>query len=571
MKKLLLAVVAVGVLATAGLAAFILTFDVSRYRPLAEEKLSSALGLPAKIGRMRLGWSGGVAFEVSDVTAGVAGQDPSVAVDRVAVAAKLGPLLHKKIDVSNVTVIRPSLRLVRAADGSVRLAGTAKKAPAVPAAAPGGAGKGDEAFSFSVGRAGVEKGRLFLVDLTSQPAKEYLIDQADLTVKNLSAESPVDFEGRAALLAAKQNVQVSGRVRQKPAGFSAENVSLTADLNAVDPDRLAAAFPQLAQMAAPPKGLLTLKVARWESDDPAAAKVSLELREGRLSPKGLPPLENASADVALEGASPRVDAFSADFAAGRLEGRGSLGAGTAPALTVEGRATRLALEAFVPASPGKPQPKGLLSAEIAGRAAGPDFLGTFSGNGRLALEQGVILNLNVVRLALGYLSKIPGASERIEASLPAEYRAKLSNPHTIFRPFEVPFTVKDGVLYFENAALISEQFALFARGGVALKGGIQVEGVIRFDSRLSGTLAQIVPEVGALLNAQGQIEIPLTVGGTLAHPDVRLDTQYIFSRVAAVKGQELLARALQGKSAPAEGADAAGSPSYQDVLKNLFK
>src|SRR3989338_7232049 len=108
MKRVLLVVGAIILLAVVALAVFIATFDADRYRPLVVQELQKALGRPVAIERISLAWRNGIAAQLKGVVLSdaVPGAEPLLALDEASATVRLWPLLRRDVQVTFVTWIR---------------------------------------------------------------------------------------------------------------------------------------------------------------------------------------------------------------------------------------------------------------------------------------------------------------------------------------------------------------------------------------------------------------------------------------------------------------------------------
>lgn len=180
--------------------------------------LSSRLGRPVEVDGVSVKLLGGLGVRVSGVRVG-AGPDeglPLVEVGRVEVkAALLRALLSagKDVEVRSAEVDGLRVNVVRLADGTTnverlqrRLAETAAgEAPQEPVKAE--AGPRDLSY-VRVDRGALRGARIAFVDRSGSGAKEISIQDLDVTMTDLRAGRPLDVVVRAAVLAAKRNLEL---------------------------------------------------------------------------------------------------------------------------------------------------------------------------------------------------------------------------------------------------------------------------------------------------------------------------------------------------------------------------
>ena len=219
MKKLLTSLGVLIVLAAAALAIFIATFDADRFRPLLISRLSDALGRPVDIRHLALGWRGGVAIQAQGVTIGRAESMPSeplLRVDSVDAVIRLPPLLHGRVEIASVVVVRPDIRLERDPQGRLELPVPPSASEQIGGLAPSGATVdvrgAPVSVSFQLDALRVQQGRMRWIDHAADPPTDLTLASIDAVVRHLSLEEPVDLEARAALGAEAPNLSIHARV-----------------------------------------------------------------------------------------------------------------------------------------------------------------------------------------------------------------------------------------------------------------------------------------------------------------------------------------------------------------------
>ena len=200
-KKLLLALLVIGLLVIVAVAIFLATFDADRYRPQLIIQLQAALGKPVTLDRISLGWQQGIAVQLKGLAiyeGAAAVGEPLIQVESAHGVLKLLPLLKKQVQVASVVLVRPRIRVTRDAQGSVNLTGL--MAAASPAAASGQtAAVGETPVTFAIDSLRIEDGTLHWTDAATQPPTELSLNALDVTVTDLSAGKPMSLEARGAL------------------------------------------------------------------------------------------------------------------------------------------------------------------------------------------------------------------------------------------------------------------------------------------------------------------------------------------------------------------------------------
>ncbi len=221
MKKFLIVLLILVVLAVAALGIFLATFDADRYRPLVVEQLQKALGTPVSLEHLSLEWHHGVALQAEGLRiqdpASPSGQ-PLAEVEDAQALVKIGPLLQKKIEIASVLLDRPRIRVTRDAQGKINATGLAPAA--APAAAaqqpaaqqPAAGGQAPEPIAFSIARFEIRNGELTWQDAAVTPPMEVRVKAIRVVITDIAPGQPLTIQADAAVGADLPNAHVHGRV-----------------------------------------------------------------------------------------------------------------------------------------------------------------------------------------------------------------------------------------------------------------------------------------------------------------------------------------------------------------------
>ena len=223
---------------------------------------------------------------------------------------------------------------------------------------------------------------------------------------------------------------------------------------------------------------------------------------------------------------------------------------------------RLSLEQLAPPGPpGQPRLSGVVSATVQGRAPTLDparAMHALSATGRLQATDVKIANMNLLRVVFERFTMLPGLIDLLEAQLPPVYQRKLAATDTAFAPLDIPFRVEQGALQFDRLQLRSDAFELAGAGRIGLDRSIAIRATLRVDAELSAAFMKSVKELRGLFNADGQLEIPLTIQER--PPYVLPDLNDVGSRLLTTTVQDLLGNFLQ-KAIPQGQSSQPASPS----------
>jgi AsmA protein len=197
MKKLLkialITVVTVVVLAIVALAVVKAVY-LDDLIPEIEKSASEATGLDIKIGDIGLDVLPSLAVAVEDIH--VKGEKSEVlSLGEVDISVELGPLLSKKLEITNVRVVEPNINIVRGKDGKYNFEGkkVKKEKPKEPAGEGGPPLAGVLAQNISV-----VKGNLTYTDEASNSKTE--VKDFDINVRDVSLEGLSEKQDVSALM-----------------------------------------------------------------------------------------------------------------------------------------------------------------------------------------------------------------------------------------------------------------------------------------------------------------------------------------------------------------------------------
>ncbi len=559
-------------------AVFLLTFDLDRYRPVVISKLEEATGMSVQLGRLSLAWRGGLACRLEGLSLsprGSAGELPQAAspilqLESASAVIRLMPLMRREIQVASVILTRPQAHLIRTATGAVQLEGV----PA-PSTSPGSSSHTPPALGAAllISSLQIEEGTVQITDLGSgQTSAPVTIKRIEATVRNISLTRPIHIQVQAAVCGSEPNVSFSAKLRlpQRDQPGVMEDAHLSVDLDRVDLAEAGRAVPALAafRLRDQLRGRLEISVARLMLTPQGWTNLegSFRLKDGHVAMTDMAsPFDRVMVDATAGRGRMEIKEASARVAGGTISLNGRIeDLATQPHETITVRADRIGLEAIGPMpGPREPQLQGQLSFAFDGTATGlawPQISRTLSGTGTLQLHDGKLANVNLVRDVLERLSMIPSLADRLEQRLPPSYRAKLEANETVFEPLDLAIVAANGVISANAVRVASETFELTGSATIALTGAMGSQLMLRIDPDLSAALIRSVNELQTLTDAQGRLEVPVSVEGSLPRVAVYPDLQYVARRVLVTKAEELIGNLLQRARQPHGEVPAQPSP-----------
>ena len=483
-RRAALVATALGLAAAGALAALAGFASAHADRLLAA--VSRELGREVRAERVGISLWGGLGVALDDVSiADAPGDDaPLLAARRFVLRLRLLPLLVRRLVVDRVVIDGPVLNLVHAADGRLNVASLGR-APA-PGAAPGparGAGKGAPGPSVALALVRLRDGTL--------------------------------------------------RYRDAASGRTLALTDVT--LDAYEP-RWAGPMPIRLQARLDGEGLRLEHIASEGTLDPAGARASYRgtLRAG---PGALGTVEIARLAAGVEVRPPvlALDAVVVELLGGTLRGHGRVasgGDGAGLSVALDGSALDLAA---LPTDPKRPRPGGRLSfqAELAGPAPGsPGFRRALTGTGRFVVDDGRVAGLALGSTLRDVLAPLLGADAA--ARLRDHYPDLFGGDELLFTRLSGSGHLGGGRITTDDLQLAGPSYEAHGTGSLGLDGsldlGLRLAATPALtDELLGGTKARAV-----LVDARGQLVVPLRVHGSLHHPKVSPEPEFTATAARAL-------------------------------------
>lgn len=224
MKRFLrIAGIAAAILVVAALA---LPFfiNANQFRPVLEERLTTALGREVKIGDLKISlFSGGAS--ASDVTIAddpAFTKEPFLRAKDLAVGVELWPLIFsRQLNVTSLTMDQPEIALIQSVGGAWNFSSLGGKSAPAPANA---SASGTAPTALSVKLVKISKGRL---SLTSGKSKTRTLENVNIELSDFSATSSFPFS-LAGDVAGGGSIKLAGKAGPIP---QADVIETPFDLN----------------------------------------------------------------------------------------------------------------------------------------------------------------------------------------------------------------------------------------------------------------------------------------------------------------------------------------------------
>lgn len=567
LKKIFIFLILLFILAGGALAFFIVTFDADKHKPTVIAEIEKAVGHPVDLAKISLTWKGGIALGL-DGLAIYPGEDktgkPSIELESASALLRIFPLLRGSVEMGSIKLIRPAFQVRQERDGTITIPGVKLPEKTDSSGSAGGTAAG---LSFLIDSIEIEKGALLFTDYKQVPPLVIALNDADIKLEPISLTRPVNIEADARFLSEEeQNLHFKGRLKlpgiNKPARL--EEVRFETDLSLIDLDELARVLPKadLSILKQSPNGKIKIKAEQINLDENVLATLEGEasLTGGGLSVTALrEPLRDIDLEVALKNTEVTIKKFDARLGNGSFSALGKVSnVLTIPEGTITANFTNLDLgKTLVQGPPQNPQINGIASGNFQGSFRGNqdyDIKQSLTGSGVIRMNEAKITNFNLLNEVITKISAIPGLGRRLNERLSEEYKQKLTAPETVFSDVELPIKVERGAVELSKLDITSDGFNLTGAGYYGLTtGSFGAQTMLSLDQELSSAFIRSVQELSYLTNEKGWLQIPIRVDGNANGVKVLPDLQYIGTKLASFKAQELLSGLLgRGKETTQE-------------------
>lgn len=183
-----------------------------------------------------------------------------------------------------------------------------------------------------------------------------------------------------------------------------------------------------------------------------------------------------------------------------------------------------------------------------------DLTSTLAGTGRVAVRDGKIQGINVVREVATLLNVVGISPDNVNA--------------TLFSTIETDLAVQSGIITVQRFLMDSHDFQATGGGKAGFDHSLNLQLNLNLSQALSQKLVSSVPVVKAVLK-EGRLSLPLKITGTLEAPAYQLD-----SKVLTGKVQEQVEEKVKKKVEEAIEGLRQGTTKPEDLKqqgKELFK
>lgn len=242
-------------------------------------------------------------------------------------------------------------------------------------------------------------------------------------------------------------------------------------------------------------------------------------------------LSNVRGKVTLKDMVASLSGFDAGLAGGGIKGEAGIDLGRAkPAYRLQAALDKMDVDALATAY--DPSLKGLLRGRLAGDlaldASGGEFdaiLGSARGNARIAIADGAITSISVLKQLAGLIEMAGGKG--------------IGKDETPFDLLQGHFAIADRKATTNDLTLDSKDLDLFGAGLIGLDATLDLGITAQFSEEASRGLIEKTASLKSLADPKGLVTVHLLAKGPLAAPKIGLDTHAQVRQVQAEKKEEI--------------------------------
>jgi len=607
LKVIVAVVIILSVLTFLGFLIFLKTIDVNVFRTQITQNMSSVLGHEVKMDGLSFDFSllNGIILNIQGLSIAQEGQEAYpflVEVKRMRLDVDLMAFVReRKILVSKIILMAPQLVLIRERSGEFNIqkltvnkggsrasSGLSETKQASAATVKSESVNKDVVSTLLIKNISVNDGRLIYIDKTLDPALQLDIKEIGLSVSDFSLKERFEFSLVMALLNDLQNTNVRGYVQLDLANerVRLDDFQMAIDLAPIEPSYLSSVIPHVFSPTSRWAGMLEISLTQLitEQNQLLALSGSGKLKNGRIGLALLVhPVENINLSFNFSESGVDISRYTGHLSGGTFEGsinlRDYLKQGP---LHIDAKWNNVPLQEFAMLKALPVVMEGSMGGEflVQGQSHPTMFFNTLQGGGSLKVNDGRLVDVNVLRLFLSSISMIPNLVEKIENTLPEKYKAILQQKDTIFENVIFEMSLRDGRVHLTKADIEGDSFSVTGNGYYGFDQNVYLDGALSIPEGLSASMTNAVPELSSLLNDNNEIYIPIApYEGPLSSIKIFPDVAYLAKKIVVGRGkqelQSLIDKALGTEELSPEESQPSQEKSIEkeiigNILDNIF-
>ncbi len=548
-----------------GVVVAVKTFNIDQYRERIAQAATDQLGRKVGIGKLAMSVSltRGIRLHVNRLMVEdrtLSPQGIQATVEGIELQLSIDRLLKKReVAFSKIQILRPEVKVDLArllADGDAKGPGEGEQ-PSMAEPVQGSTGRAAVPANLAViiDDFSIQDGRVEILPDGKTLAVPVVLDQIVAGVKGFSLTDPSLFSLTCRALGVPRAIDIQGEMRVDAVNqqLSLKEVTVGVDLSKFSWADIVAVVPAAAEVREL-KGQLSVRLNQALITAQGVPELDLKgsWTNGEVALKSLPQ-KISGIEVLAEYNQPHLQNVRAgcQYAGGTIAATGNVRDVVSAQrydAVIELRGVRLQ-DLGLP-SQGEMSVAGGIDGTVSLRGEGlsPEkILAALTADGGIQVSEMRLQNFNVLRSILSQMSMIPGLADQVQTALPARYSEVLERNDTLFQGVAVTLGMRDGTVSIPSTEIGSDVFVLNAAMSVTLEQVLAFQGKVRLPADISRAVLGSVPQLKALVNAQGEIVIPLAgYSGPAASFRPMPDLAALTKVILIDQGKDQLKDALKG-------------------------
>ncbi|MDP8213256.1 MAG: AsmA family protein [Candidatus Zapsychrus exili] len=480
----------------------------------------------------------------------------------------LALILKRKLVILKVELLSPTINIIRNEIGEMNIQRLAslKDAKAKEVQNKKEASKSDNAASIMsqekslpsqllINNIRVKNGKVVFID-KGRSDVNITLDKLDIEVLNFSFEDAFTVKAECALWSDKSNISLRSRAKfdDNNTQIRIDGLEIKTDLADISVDRAISDISFLSQLGIERNlvGKISVKVNQMILGKGGLLVLSSDgsLNDGKIKIKYLE-YEIENVDVAFEATESDIsinDLFM-NVASGRIVGNLKVHEYLKEKdFTFNTRLEDLRLEELISDKISPVKIEGSVFGEIKGEGTGivlEDVKRGLNATSVVRINNGKLVDINVLKLVLNKISIIPNLLERIFDSLDEKYKQILELKDTTIKKAKLDLDIKDGIFTFKEALVVMEGFLIKAKGEMDFEQNLKIATDFYIEEELSANLIAASKELSYLLNEKKQIHIPFQYySGKLRDFRVFPNLEYLGKKIIKDGARQELKKAI---------------------------
>ncbi len=424
------------------------------------------------------------------------------------------------------------------------------------------------------------------------PGVSVAASHIDLALKNVSLAEPFGFRLTAAYLSEEPNIDLGGTVAfdQQTQMVRLKDTTLKTDLSTFAIDQLRASVASLKDVPLPQslKGRFNLVVSEATAGPKGLVSLKTQgaLSQGSIRMKELAvPIDAVELKFQADQANATIDGLSMAIGKGIVKAQGAVSDYLVKQdFNAQVEVKDLDLAAIIEQKDAPVKVAGLLYANVKAQGLGSD-LNSIAGDGTLEVKEAKLKDINILKLVLDKIAVIPNLSEKVRASLPEKYSAKLDDKDTAINKVAATIAILNGKINVDPINVAADEFMFNGQCQADFAQKYVLTGAFMVPQELAAAMVKGAPELQYLLDQEGNIRFALSVAGQGAKvPSFTPDVGDLMKNAVINQGKKELGRALrdvlggsdqsgsvEGSTVPQDGQKSPEQQVIDGIFGTIFK